>query len=370
MPANNRILIVGIFSKGSLGASYASAFKDLGYDVSCFDYDEAYYRSGLLATYRPLRRVFRWALWSQMNRRTREVARSIRPALILALKAPYLDPETIRDMRSLGTPVVNYYPDNPYCGVPWDPRKTSAQRHDLLDTLREYTRLWIWEPSLAARLLRDKVCADYMPFASDPAMYHPNDHTTSVGCQECIGDHDIVLIGQHNAKREAHIEAIRNHSVDLWGARWTRAATKFKSKHRVHRVSVFGTQVAKLYSTAAVSLNVVDDLNMPGHNMRTFEIPASGGVMLSTYTKEQADFFPEDEAACYYRTKEELDPKIDRLLEDRPFRERIARNAMHIASQHTYRERAATMLQECGVGRSLEVVRGGTVVAASGRVIW
>jgi hypothetical protein len=347
---NNRILIIGVFSKGSLCVSYASAYERLGYQVFRFDYDEAYLHGSLIARNRLSRRVFRRVLWDRMNRSTRELARCIRPDLILALKAPYLDPETIRDLRSLGAPIVNYYPDNPYCGVPWDPRKTSAQRHDLIAALREYTRLWIWQPDLAAKLMRAGVPASYMPFASDPEMYHPSrEDSGSEKCAECRGDHRIVLIGQHSAKRQAHVAAIHDHSVDLWGARWTRVDAGFASRHRVHRASVFGDATCKLYSRALVSLNVVDDLNLPGHNMRTFEIPASGGVMLAQFSEEQAELFPEDEAAAYYRSPEELDAKIDWLLADAALGERIRRNASRIAASQTYDDRAAQMLRECGL---------------------
>jgi len=349
MPTNNKILIIGAFYKGSLGISYASAFERLGYQVFPFDYDEAYFQSSRIAGSRLLRRAFRRVLWNRINRSTREAASCIRPGLIFALKAPYLDPETIRDLRSLGTPIVNYYPDNPYCGVPWDPRKTSAQRHDLIEALREYTRLWIWQPDLAAKLVRDGVSASYLPFASDPEMYHPHEGSGSEECPECHGDHKIVLIGQHSAKRQAHVAAIRNHSVDLWGTRWTRVGPEFASRHHVHRAPAFGTASSKLYSRASVSLNVVDDLNMPGHNMRTFEIPASAGVMLAPYSDAQAEFFPENEAAAYYRSPEELAAKIDWLLGDAALRQRIRGNAVRLAASQTYDHRAAEVLRECGL---------------------
>jgi hypothetical protein len=349
MPANCKILVIGVFSKGNLGASYSSAFKRLGCEVFPFDYDEAYFHGSPIAGNRLLRRTFRRVLWNRMNRSTREMARRIRPSLILVLKGSFLDPETIRDLRGLGAPVVNYYPDNPYCGVPWDPRKTSAQRHDLIDVLREYSRVWIWQPEMAAQLVRDGVSASYMPFASDPEMYFPHENLRAEPCPECDGDHAIVLIGQHSAKRQAHIAAIRQHSVNLWGARWSRIGGDLAARHRIHSASAFGTATSKLYSLASVSLNVVDDLNLPGHNMRTFEIPASGGVMLAQYSDEQAEFFPENEGAAYYRSPEELDAKLAWLVADDAARERIRNNAVKLAATQTYTDRAAQMLRECGV---------------------
>jgi len=347
MSARKTVLIVGLFSKGALGTSFAAAFQRLGYEVCRFDYDEAYCSCSRLSRNRVLRRALRSFLWDRMNLITSELASGLKPSLILAVKAPYLHPETLRNLRlSLGIPVVNYYPDNPYCGVPWDPRKTSAQRHDLLDALREYSHVWIWQPDMAARLRGDGVNAGCMPFACDAEVYHPHPPSRSKTCSECPGDHQVVLVGQHNAKREDHVRSVRTHSVALWGARWTRIGSQLCDRHHVHREEAFGAVSSRIYSLSAVSLNIVDDLNIPGHNMRTFEIPASAGVMLSTYTKEQADIFPENDAACYYRHKEELDSKIECLLHDDALRDRISRNALRIAGDHTYERRVASILHE------------------------
>ena len=40
--------------------------------------------------------------------------------------------------------------------------------------------------------------------------------------------------------------------------------------------------------------------------MKTFEIPACGGFMLTNRTDEQLEFFAEDEGAAYYSTAAEL----------------------------------------------------------------
>ena len=44
-----------------------------------------------------------------------------------------------------------------------------------------------------------------------------------------------------------------------------------------------------------VQLNLFRQYNEGSHNMRTFEIPAVGGIQLTEYSTEQADFFKEGE---------------------------------------------------------------------------
>ncbi len=343
---NKRLLLIGAVVDYGLPASYARAFKRLGYDVFTFDSDQAYFNAGRFAKNRYWRRMMRRFLWDKMNLSTVEVARSIKPALVMAFKTPYIHAQTIRKIRDIlgGVPFVNYYPDNPYCGVPLDPRKTTAQRRDLILSLREYDRVWIWERGLVERLRRDRVNARYLPFGVDPEVYHPPAAAKNGLCPECDGRHKIVFVGSYNDKRQRYLNAIKKYSVSVWGHLWPGREKSLSGRHTIHKKAAFGAFCAKLYSLADVSLNLVGDLNMPGHNMRTFEITASGGVMLSAFTKEQAEFFPEDEAAVYYRNSAELDAKIERILSDGQFRARLRDEALKICLSHSYVERAKAVL--------------------------
>jgi spore maturation protein CgeB len=342
-----KILLIGPFGPGQLPESLACAFERLDYQVFRFDSDRAYFEAGPGARNRLTRRIFRRLYWDRMNASTVEIIRCVRPNLVLCIKGTYLHPKTIwRVRRELGLPIANYYADNPFCGVPLNPRNTSAQRHDLLDALRGYTRVWIWERSLAGQLKANGVSSAYLPFGVDPDTYRPMEPAE---CAECGQQHPVVFVGNHREKRQEHIAAMRRYTVALWGNRWNRALSAFNGRHRIHQTLVHGEDCARLYSSAAVSLNVLDDLNVPGHNMRTFEIPAAGGLMLSTYTAEQAEFFPENEAALYYREPAEMDDKIDRVFNDRDWAGALRQRAMAIAANHHYTERARVIAAELGV---------------------
>ena len=338
-----KLLLIGPFRPGDLPESYALAFQDLGHEVFRFDSDRAYFQSAFFAANRYLRRLFRRHLWDRVNRTTTEVVRSVRPDLVVAFKTSYLDPETIRNIRIREhTPIVNYYPDNPYCGVPLDPRKTSALRSDLIDCLREYTHVFIWGEEMADKLRADRVKASCLPFGADIHYFKPG---IRYRCPECDTEHDIAFVGQYNDKRQRHIDAVRRHDVALWHGSWERARRAFNGRHILHTHEVWGPQCAAAYFTAKVSLNVVSDINIPGHNMRTFEIPASGGVMLSVFTEAQAAIFPAGEAALYYRDPSEIDEILERAMGDDALRERIKNSALRIAAENTYEHRAKELIR-------------------------
>lgn len=341
---NNRILVIGPSHKGSLPESYACAFERMGMRVFRFDDEREVFSAGQYATNRVLRRALRSRLWAQLNEKTLKLVVEVRPAMVLAVRASYLETATVGRLREeLGVRVVNYYPDNPYVGVPLDPRKPSTQRRDLIDVLREYSTVWMWEESLLRRLKDDGVAAEFLPFGVDPEEFRPQGLDEPLYCEECKREHDVVFVGTCTQARLKEIQSIRDYPVAIWGNGWPKLP-----RHRVH-APVYGRELAQIYGAAKVALNVLNAESLEGHNMRTFEVPASGGVMLARYTKAQAEFFPEGQAAAYYRKDggpgEGIDAKIDELLADATLRVRIRREGARLAAAHTYDVRAREILR-------------------------
>jgi spore maturation protein CgeB len=347
--ANRKILVIGPSNQGALPESYARAFERLGMEVVRFDSEQALMRANRFTGNRILRRALRSSLWNAVNRGAVEVAQRVRPALIFAVKCSFFHPETVHRIRkSLGVPFVNHYPDHPYIGIRWDPREASALRRDLIDVLRLYSTVFMWERSLVERLRNDGVEVKYLPFAVDPELFMPQPGDEGLRCEVCNGTHDVAFVATYTRFRCAEVAAVRKHTVGIWGGNWPRKWRALAGQHRVH-APVWGREVGDIYARAPVSLNVLNAENLGGPNMRTFEIPGSGGVMLARYSAAQDEFFPENEAAVYYRSPEEMDDKIDLLLHDRELRLRIRRNAARLAAAQTYDVRAAQVLRECGV---------------------
>ena len=309
MPTARRVLVIGPSWTGALPNSYAQAFERLGMEVTSFDHEQALFRASPFASNRLYRRVFRRSLWGKLNCQTLYLARAIKPSLIFAARASYLEAETVaRLRREFGIPVVNYYPDHPYCGTPLDPRKPSTLRRNLIEVMREYSAVWIWERGLRDRLRADGVTAEYLPFGVDPKIFQPQGDGSAAVCNECGRPHRIAFVGSWIRLRSEHMKAIRRHAVSIWGDGWPAAWRQKDSHHFVHSPT-YGESASRIHAHSDISLNVVGDLNVPGHNMRTFEVPASGGVMLSRYTREQDELFPENVAATYYRSPAELDAR-------------------------------------------------------------
>ena len=345
---NRKVLVIGPSNVGALPESYARAFERLGMEVIRFDSEQAMMRASRFTGNRIVRRAMRSCLWNAVNREAVEVVERVRPALIFAVNCKFFHPETIRNIRqSAGVPFVNYYPDHPYIGVSWDPREPSTLRRDLIETLRQYTIVFMWERGLVKRLRGDGVEARYLPFAVDPEISRPQSVAEGLPCDVCKVNHDVSFVATYTRFRCAEVAAIKKHTIAIWGGNWPRKWRTLSGQHRAHP-PIWGTLVGDVYARAPLSLNVLNAENLGGPNMRTFEVPGSGGVMLARYSAEQDEFFPENEAAVYYRSPEELDDKIAWVLGDPELRARLRRNAVRLAAEQTYDVRAACLLHECG----------------------
>ena len=346
---NRKVLVIGPLNEGTLAESYARAFERLGMEVVRFDSEVALRQASRFTGNRILRRALRSSLWNAVNRQAMEVAERVRPGLIFAVKCSFFHPETIRRIRkSTGVPFVNHYPDNPYIGVRLGLGEASTQRRDLIEVFREYTAVLMWEDTLVQRLRDDGVPTNYLAFGVDPELFHSQPAPKPLSCQSCGAQHRVVFVGTCTRARRKELASVRTHAVGIWGNLWPEK-WKAAPQHRIHP-PVYAEAVAQIHAAADISLNVLNAESLEGHNMRTFEVPASGGVMLARYTSAQDKLFPENEGAAYYRSAEEIDAKIDWLIGDAAARERIRHNAVRLAALHTYDHRAAEVLGYVGLG--------------------
>ncbi len=78
--------------------------------------------------------------------------------------------------------------------------------------------------------------------------------------------------------------------------------------------------------------------------MKTFEIPACKGFVITNRTEQQLDFFPEDKACVYFSTAEELIDKTEFYLKNEQSRTKITDAAYEISLKHRYKDRANDMI--------------------------
>ncbi len=79
--------------------------------------------------------------------------------------------------------------------------------------------------------------------------------------------------------------------------------------------------------------------------MQTFEIPAIGGLMLTTQSKEQNEFFPEGEGSLMYSDVNELRSQLDRLFSDTELAQRLRYRGNELSKGHSYSDRVKYLVR-------------------------
>jgi len=105
-----------------------------------------------------------------------------------------------------------------------------------------------------------------------------------------------------------------------------------------------GPEYVRASHQGKIVLNLVDPLNGPGLNMRSFEALGIGCFVLSRRTAASEELLIEGEHIAYFDTPEELRDKVAYYLARPNERERIAANAARLAESHTYDRRACQLL--------------------------
>jgi spore maturation protein CgeB len=79
--------------------------------------------------------------------------------------------------------------------------------------------------------------------------------------------------------------------------------------------------------------------------MRHFEVPGSGGFLLSTRSLGATALFPEGERGAYFDRPDGCEIEAARYLANPGLRERIAREAsLYVGANHTYAHRMRELL--------------------------
>ena len=233
---------------------------------------------------------------------------------------------------------VNINPDDPY-----NFESRGATNSNVVESLTFFDAYCIWSHSIAKKLGKDgcnKVI--YLPFGYDET-YHVS--YKSLNQSEPAG---IAFIGTWDKPRESLLTQLAEINVDIkiYGNAWDGAARSFPFRRSISHGSVFGQEMASIMASSAICLNPLRAQNKDSHNMRTFEVPAMGGLLLTSRTAEQQVFFPENEACYMYSDIAELKNKIEYILANKQEADQIRAQGIKLVSENSYTNRVRCLLKE------------------------
>jgi hypothetical protein len=335
-----KILVIGIGEVPHLGNSFRVALTEAGHTVSFLDEREAF---GWLDRHRT--RSIVWRLTggipmgtARFNATLLDTVTRTKPDVLLSVKGPYIEPETLRKLRErTATKLVNFSPDDPF-----NPAASSR----FLPGGLPYWHLYASpRPATFAQLRQACTGGEvvYLPFGYDPANHFPEVMTPE---EERQFGADLAFIGVCDAARTPLLESLAvrpDINVAFYGGgrypynKILRPRYRGFANGRAYRLAIAGSKI---------SLSLLRHTNHDTHVMRTFEIPACRAFMLAERTDEHLSMFEEGKEAEFFSTPEEMMDKIRYYLAHEDERLRVAEGGYQrtIRGGNTYKDRLFHLL--------------------------
>jgi len=226
------------------------------------------------------------------------------PEIVWIFKGVNILPETLLNLKALGIKLVNYNADHPFIRT-----FKSSGGLEIEQCVPLYDLFLCYSKDLSENIAtryNGKVKTAVVPFGYEIT---PEDLTRirliSEKEEEII---KVCFIG--NPDSEFRYELLKflidnKVPIDIYGRGWDKYFKKGNKFYKIYD-GVYGFDYWATLPKYRVQLNIFRPHNVNSHNMRTFEIPAVGGIQLAPDSRDNQEFFKEGEEIFLYRSKEDL----------------------------------------------------------------
>lgn len=181
---------------------------------------------------------------------------------------------------------------------------------------------------------------EVLPLAHDPEIHHPV--ALSDG-EYHYYESPVGYVGTYQLEfYEYWFKALVPFGLKIWGNQWNHLPLSSPLRGCWKG---YAPSLAKVCGGSSIMFNFIRADHGCAHSMKTFEIPACRGFVITNRTDEQLEFFEEDECAVYFSTVEELIDKVKFYLERRALRLKILEAAWKRVQEYTYLHRIEKILE-------------------------
>lgn len=245
--------------------------------------------------------------------------------------------------RSTGIPVVVYYTFNP---------QESYKDLEWIKTWKRIDYFFVHNKIFSDFLKSIGVNAYYMPLGFYPDQYYKASMDKKFDVSFC--GTDLKREDKNVDKRAIYIRSLKEYNIVVYGQ-------GFESKVGNIPVGSYKThkKQRRIYGKTRINLDLPffctpDKIYQDGNNRyhvknRFFEVPATGGFLLTVRCPEFLDIFGEDTVGYYDDNIESLRENVSRYLKDDSLRKKMSERAYKLVHEkHTYLHRFKKMFKIIG----------------------
>jgi spore maturation protein CgeB len=336
-----KLVIIGSNHTAALELVYKKLLEKNGYSTVVFPSQNlflAHYNHSLINKF-----YYRLGLSNIIDSIQMELKEFIiveKPSIVIVFKGMEIIPSTIGWIKQAGIRIYNYNPDHPFVFS----GKGSGNKY-VTESIKLFDYYISYADDAVSQLKELGVESFKLPFGFDADGF---DFIEINPLDEVL---KTCFIGNADKYRVEFLNDLANLGlqIDVYGENWK----KFKLSNSINvSSSLYGQEFWETLQKYAVQLNLLRPHNINTHNMRSFDIPGSGGIMLAPLTNDHQFYFEEDVEIFLFDSLDIAFDKAKQLL-NLSFDERllIRRKARERAlGFHTYGHRIKQLINFFEIG--------------------
>lgn len=333
-----KILIVGSDQVWSIEKIYLKYLSEIGLETELFaaqNFFFKYYNPGLIN--KIFFRLGISSIYKKINALLLEKAKQYKPDIIWIFKGMEIFPETIDQLKLSGIKVANYNPDNPFIFS-----GRGSGNENVKNSTGKYNLHFAYDRTVQKKIADEySIKTAYLPFGFElsESLY-----------EDCVAQKEIIkvcFLGNPDNERAFFLKSLLDAGIqiDLYGNDWN----KFINHQNASVFPpVYGDEFWKILRRYRVQINLMRIHNINSHNMRSFEIPAVGGIMIAADTPEHRMFFENEKEIFLFKNLNECKERINYVLNLSAEDANKIRNHARlrsISSGYSYKDRAKTVYE-------------------------
>lgn len=334
-----RILISGSDKVYAIENFYVRYMMEAGANVKLFPANSMFHDYYYKYLFNKL--IFRVGLssiYKKINKEFLLVVEEFKPDVVWVFKGMELFPGTLNYLKSKGLLLANYNPDNPFLFS----GKGSGNRN-ISESLAFYDLHFAYSAEIKRQIEKQyQINTVMLPFGFD---------ISNEIYEICVLEQEIVkacFMGNPDKERVAFLLQLADEGIqlDVYGNFWDRYITHPNVKTFP---PVYENEMWKCLARYRVQLNMMRVHNLTSHNMRSFEVPAIGGILLAPDTEDHRSFFDEGKEIFIYKNAESCVEQIRYILSlSYSAAQEIRKSARHrsLQSGYSYRSRSLEVLNK------------------------
>jgi len=336
-----RILLVGSNSNYAIERFYVKYLSE-DKEVSVIDFFTAqdffleYYNKTVVN--KIIFRIGLSEIFPAINRQLQTEIELKKPDVIVIFKGMEIFPETLQWSRNKGIKLINYNPDNPFIFS----GKGSGNRN-IRKSLPLFDLYLTYDGDVKRQIERDY----HIPTAILPFGYDIFEETLN----KCLAEKEVMkasFVGNPDKNRALFLKMLAEAGIeiDVFGNHWSKF---LRHKNIVINDAVYGEDFWLILRRYRVQLNLMRIHNPSSHNMRSFEIPAVGGIQLAPDTVDHRTYFENGKEIHLFKSAENCVDTIHHLMElpvNKADEIRFSARSRSMLSGYSYKDRAKQLLSE------------------------